>query len=334
MSGQQFFSFQKPSVRNLLLLCLFLLVLSGCASLKGKPDARPAIKPVEEVLATSLAKTRLSSPFTDDIGGVRADGYQIVTILTYHALRDKPSSLMHVRPGEFEKQMAYLKENGYSVIPLKQFYEFIRLERGLPEKSVIITFDDGWRSVYTKAYPVLKKYDFPATIFIYTDFLNAANWRALTWEMMNEMSSGGVDIQVHSKTHEMKIPWKKKGETEESYRRRLTDELQMPKELTEKKIGKPVHYIAYPYGQYNDTFLEYVEQSGYDGGLTVFGATVRNGVVVRQRGNPVFTDPYEVNRVQILSGSTIRKFAGKLKYFHREAIYDGRYDDLFDIESP
>ena len=310
---------------HVLLFLLVMFSMSGCAALMGK-----RVQPVEEVLETSLAKTRLSSPYTDDIGGVRADGYQLVTILTYHDVKDKPRSLMHVSPENFNRQMAYLKDNGYNVISLEHLYQFMNLERGLPEKSVIVTFDDGWRSVYTKAYPILKQYGFRATIFVYTDFLRGKG--ALTWDMMNEMSDNGMDIQVHSKTHEMKIPWKRKGETEQAYSRRLRNELVMPKEMVEKRIGKPVEFIAYPYGQYDVTLIEKAREYGYNGGLTVFGATVMNGKRARGRANPVFVHPFEINRVQVLSGTSIEKFARQLRTFKRVDIYDGRYDNLFDAQ--
>ena len=286
-------------------------------------------KPVEDVLETSIAKTRLSSPFTDDTGGIRADGYQLVTILTYHAIREKPRSLMHITPEDFEEQMAYLKENNFNVISIEKFFEFVDLKRGLPEKSVVITFDDGWRSVYTKAYPILRKYGLTATIFVYTDFLSSGNKSALTWEMMKEMREYGMNIQVHSKTHALKIPWKKQGETEKVFMQRIKKELADPKAIVEKNLGKTVNYIAYPYGQYNDFFIKSAKGYGYEGGLTVFGATAKEGIIVRKKGNPVFTDPFEVNRVQVLSGTKLNKFIKKLRTFKTEKIYDGQYDHLF-----
>ncbi len=279
-----------------------------------------------------LVWSRLSSPFTYDTGGIKADGYQLVTILTYHDIKAPSRSQMQVTPKEFEEQMSYLNANGYRVISLDDFFDFINLRQGVPDNSVVITFDDGWRSVYTTAYPILKKYGFPATIFIYTDFISPGNRTALTWDMMKELSAGGIDIQVHSRTHEQDMPRKREAETEQGYRKRLDNELLVPKNLAEQQVGKRIKYIAYPYGQFNDDFIQLARNAGYEGGLTVFGATVKDGEVVRKRDNPVFVKPFEVSRVQVLAGTSLRKFISKLKSFHPEPVYDGRYDDLLDLK--
>lgn len=318
------------------LFTVLILSITGCAALKigpaPAPGVKPEVKPEERIMAKPSAWSRLSSPLTYDTGGVKADGYQLVTILTYHDIRDTSRSQMQVTPQEFEEQMSYLHNNGYSVISLESFYNFLDLKQGLPEKSLIITFDDGWRAVYTTAYPILKKYGFPATIFIYTDFISPGNRMALTWDMMREMSAGGIDIQVHSKTHELNMPWKREGETDQDYRRRIDNELIIPKNMVEEQIGKKIKYIAYPYGQYNDTLIQMARKAGYEGGLTVFGATVDDGEIVRKRDNPVFNKLFEVNRVQVLAGTPLARFISKLKSFQPERIYDGRYDNLLDLK--
>jgi len=315
---------------------LLILSITSCAAVKVEPEPGPAVKPEtkpeERILEETSARSGPSSPFTYEAGGIKADGYQLVTILAYHDIKEPSRSQMQVTPKEFEEQMSYLHANGYSVIPLEGFFNFINLRQGVPAKSVVITFDDGWKSVYKTAYPILKKYGFPATIFIYTDFISPGNRMALTWDMMKELNAGGIDIQVHSRTHEQDMPWKRETETEQDYRKRLDNELLVPKNLAEQRIGKRIKYIAYPYGQFNDTFIETARKAGYEGGLTVFGATVNNGEVVRKSDNPVFIKPFEVNRIQVLAGTPLEKFISKLKSFQPEAVYDGRYDDLLNLK--
>ena len=87
--------------------------------------------------------------------------------------------------------MEYLARNGYRVIPLAQLARFLDGKEPLPRKSVVITIDDGYRSTYEIAYPILKKYGFPATVFLYSDFVGAAD--AMTWAQMKEMVALGPD---------------------------------------------------------------------------------------------------------------------------------------------
>jgi len=309
---------KRRGFADFILVLAALLLISGCAGIQGKPEKAAAF-PSPSFL-----------PY--DIGGIRPDGYQLVTILTYHDIREKPRSPMQITPQAFEEQMAYLKNNNFHVITLEDFFEFINLKHGLPEKSVVITFDDGWRSVYTRAYPVLKKYGLPATVFIYTDFISPYNRGALNWKILKEMSENGIDVQVHSKTHKMGIPWKKRGETEEDFRKRLEQELLLPKKLIKKHLGKDAKYIAYPYGQFSRALIKAARSYGYEGGLTVVGATVEGGAIIRKKGNPSFIDPFEINRIQILSGTSLEKFKRKLRSFKRLKVYEGQYDYL--LETP
>ena len=101
----------------------------------------------------------------------------------------------------FREQMQYLKANGYRVISLRELVEFTRLERQLPQRSVVLTFDDGYKSFRQHAYPVLKELGFPATLFVYTDYVGAGR-NALSWQDLRELGAEGVDVQAHSKTHQ------------------------------------------------------------------------------------------------------------------------------------
>ncbi len=299
------------------LVAAAVLLISGCAGVKGKPE-EASVFPSPSFL-----------PY--DKGGIRPDGYQLVTILTYHDIREKPRSPMQITPEAFEEQMAYLKNSDFQVITLEDFFEFINLKHGLPEKSVVITFDDGWRAVYTKAYPILKKYGLPATVFIYTDFISPYNRGALNWKILKEMSDNGIDVQVHSKTHGMGIPWKKRGETDADFRKRLEQELLLPKKLIKQHLGKDPKYIAYPYGQFSRALIKAARSYGYEGGLTVVGAKVEGGVIMTKRGNPSFVNPFEINRIQILSGTSLEKFKRRLRSFERRKIYEGQYDHLLEM---
>src|SRR5215813_10009273 len=102
--------------------------------------------------------------------GVFANGYQTVPILCYHRFGSEEGKMV-LSPKVFAQQMEYLQQNGYRVLRLSELASFLRGKRQLPAKAVVLTIDDGYNSMYFHAYPILKRYGFPATIFVYTDFI-------------------------------------------------------------------------------------------------------------------------------------------------------------------
>src|SRR5215470_20242731 len=105
--------------------------------------------------------------------GVEATGYQIIPILCYHNLGPESKGRLLLAASKFDEQMRYLKAHGYRVISMAEFVEFTRLNRQLPRKSVVLTFDDGYKSFMQYAYPLLKELGFTATLFVYTDYVGA-----------------------------------------------------------------------------------------------------------------------------------------------------------------
>src|ERR1700741_2937317 len=96
--------------------------------------------------------------------------------------------------------MRYLKSQGYRVVSLKEFLEFVSLKRQLPRKSLVLTFDDGYRAFIQYAYPVLKELGFTATLFVYTDYIGAGV-NALSWADLKKLLADGFDVEAHSKSH-------------------------------------------------------------------------------------------------------------------------------------
>jgi hypothetical protein len=152
-------------------------------------------------------------------GGLGADGYQTVPILCYHRLADQCESALCMTTPLFEAQMRYLKEKGYRVISLADLVDFLAYRRALPNKAVVINLDDGYRSTYDIAYPILKKYGFTASLFIYTDFIGACA-NSLTWEQLQKMKADGFEVGSHSLSH-CDLCKKREGEEEEQYIQRV-----------------------------------------------------------------------------------------------------------------
>jgi peptidoglycan/xylan/chitin deacetylase (PgdA/CDA1 family) len=237
--------------------------------------------------------------------GVEARGYQLVPILCYHNLGPQTRGRLLMSATAFEEQMRYLKREGYQVITLRQFLEFSALRQQLPRKTVVLTFDDGWKSFKEFAYPVLKELGYPATLFIYTDFIGARI--ALSWPELKELALEGFDIQAHSKTHDDMR--RKPGESDDDYNRRMQSELQYPLGVFQARAGLSPRILAYPYGSHDEDVIKRVREAGYVAALDV-----------RRQGNPSFTPALTIHRAQIYSEMSLEDFARNLTIFSEETI--------------
>ena len=136
--------------------------------------------------------------------------------------------------------MQILKDNGVSVIPMRIFSPGGVARKRIPAKSAIVSIDDGYISGYSVAWPILKKFGYPFTMFIYTDYVKGgpkSGGQSISWEQLAEMRDAGVDIQSHTVTHSSLSA--KKGKNDEQYRAWLKNEIAGSKELLEQKLGIP-----------------------------------------------------------------------------------------------
>ena len=241
-----------------------------------------------------------------NLAGVTPGGYQIVPILTYHNLGEQAKGRLVLAAASFREQMRYLKTNGYRVVSLAEFIEFSRLNRQLPQRAVVLTFDDGYRAFKDLAYPVLKELGFTATLFIYTDWVGAGRG-SLSWADLREMAAAGMDIQAHSKTHaDLR---RAQGETEAQYARRMQAELEQPQDLFNRNLGRRTQVLAYPYGRWEEGLLPKVKEYGY---IAAFS--------VRRQGNASFVRPLAGHRSQIYSEMTLDDFVRNLNVFQEENL--------------
>ncbi|MBC2695347.1 MAG: polysaccharide deacetylase family protein [Desulfobacteraceae bacterium] len=235
-------------------------------------------------------------------GGLADDGFQVVPILSYHRFADNCDSSLCLPACIFDQQMKYLKENGYRVISLEELLEFLKYRNSLPKRSVVISIDDGYRSVYNIAWPILKKYGFRATFFIYTNFVGVSK-NAITWDQLREMKKSGFEIGAHTISH-CDLTRQNKGEDTQAYMSRIEKELSMSKQIIDKKLNQNTVFLAFPYGRYNQRVLDMCKRLGY---------TI--AVSVKRGSNPFFADPLALRRNQILKRD-IKSFISKLKTFN------------------
>jgi len=241
-----------------------------------------------------------------NLSGVDASGYQIVPILVYHNLGPQAKGRLVLGAKSFEQQMRYLKAEGYRVISLGDFVEAMRLQRQLPRKAVVLTFDDGYRAFLEYAYPVLKELGFTATLFVYTDYIGAGR-NSLSWDELRKLSSEGFDIEAHSKSHaDLR---RATGETDAQFARRMQSELADPLRLFQRNLGHATQILAYPYGRTDDEVVRKAREIGYVAAFTV-----------RRQGSPSFVAPLRANRSQIYSEMSLEDFARNLNVFQREDL--------------
>ncbi|MEP7208112.1 MAG: polysaccharide deacetylase family protein [Casimicrobiaceae bacterium] len=245
---------------------------------------------------TVVVPLRVANPI-----GVHVNGFQTIPILCYHRFGPKTSKLT-VGKGAFEAQMDYLARNGYHVVPLERVRAFLDAHQALPARTVAITIDDGYRSTYEIAFPVLKKFGFPATVFLYSDFVGASD--ALTWGQMKEMlGSGLVEIQPHSKSH-ANLTQRLPDESEVRYRDRVRREVDAPVAVIKERLDLPSNVFAYPYGDVNDVVVGELVR-----------ANVHTGVTVTPGGNAFFAYPYMLRRTMIFGDQDLDAFKAKLATF-------------------
>jgi peptidoglycan/xylan/chitin deacetylase (PgdA/CDA1 family) len=239
------------------------------------------------------------------LGGIDPDGHQVVPILTYHDIEPVSKSRFAITVELFEQQLRYLKENGYVGITLDQLDRFLRYEQPLPKKAVVITIDDGYKSAKTYAAPLLKKYGFPATFFIYTDFIGGGK-HSLSWEELRELKAQGFEVEAHSKTHSnLAVPPPNERPADRSAR--LDSEIVATKQLMEKRVGEKVRYFAYPYGGFDPEVVAKIKSAGYE---AAFGA--------KKGSNPFFIDRYRLKRYSVFMEKDLTKFIKMLQTFEKD----------------
>jgi peptidoglycan/xylan/chitin deacetylase (PgdA/CDA1 family) len=192
-----------------------------------------------------------------------------VPILLYHRFGPSVADSMTVTTPVFESHIKYLRENGYSVIPLRQLINYYRSKGSQPPvRSVVITADDGHKTVYTDMFPLIKKYRLPVTLFIYPSAISNAPY-AMTWEQLREMKKSGlVDIQSHSYWHPNFHKDKKKM-TPVEYDAFVDMQFSKSKAKLEKELGGNVDMLAWPFGIYSIELEGKALAAGYIAAFTI-----------------------------------------------------------------
>lgn len=192
-----------------------------------------------------------------------------VPILLYHRFGPTVADGMTVTTPVFESHLAYIKDNGYTVIPLRQLVEY-RLGKGPtpPPRSVVIVVDDGHKTVYSDMLPLVKKYRIPVTLFLYPSAISRADY-IMTWEQIRELKRTGLfELQGHTYWHPNFKREKKKLPPAE-YEKFVEMQLKKSKAKLEKEFGITVDLLAWPFGIYDDHLAAKAAEAGYVAAFTI-----------------------------------------------------------------
>lgn len=192
---------------------------------------------------------------------------QTPIIFVYHQITELDAQRdpyrISVTPQAFAMQMEYLATEGYTAVTLAEAVDAMRAGKALAPKTVVITFDDGYKDNYDEAFPILKRYHFPATIFLVADRIgDNAVWDAqygtplplMTWDNAREMHAAGIEFGSHTATHQRLEDLAPQDAEKEICDSKMTIEMQ---------LGQPIHTFAYPYESFNQQIQDITAQCGY-----------------------------------------------------------------------
>ena len=237
---------------NKLLLCIGVIIIAAYG-------AAGNLKASSQEVSTQLETTKTEEVLVSGEKVLRDDKIKI-PVICYHSINKDPSgkSPIIISPEKFRQHLKAIKDNGYTTLTMTQFNDYILGDKPIPEKSVLLTFDDGYMDNYTNAFPILKEFNMNATIFVISSYLDGKEY--MSPSNVKEMSDYGIDIESHTVSH-LRL-------SELSYEQQL-NELKNSKDALEKLTNKPVVSIAYPEGKYNEDTTKAVKEAGYSMGFTI-----------------------------------------------------------------
>lgn len=214
-----------------------------------------------------------------------------VSVLMYHMIGDIEDNSAVMTEENLRWQMAYLKENGFHPITMREFYAYVKDGAPLPEKPVCITFDDGYADNYSIVYPLMKEYGFPWTIFVITG--DVGKPQRVTWDELAEMAeSGTVTVASHTVTHPHLAELSSDGQREE---------IEGAQRALREKLGIENPWLCYPYGSYNEETVRLAKEVGIKLAVTMdFGRV------------PPKSDPYRVIRIWVGNGVDPENYGERL----------------------
>lgn len=210
-------------------------------------------------------------------------------VLIYHHVSDDTPPSTSVSPAQFQAHLDYLSQHDYRVLPLSDLLESLLQGEAVPDKSVAITFDDAYRSVYTEAAPRLQRLGWPFTVFLADQPLDQGLAQFMSWEELRLLLGRGAEVGAHSSTH-AHLARRLAGESEADWEVRVAHEIDHNLKRIRQELGVEARSFAYPYGEYNPALKRLLAQRG------LYGIAQQSGAL------GAHTDPQQVPRFPMATG--------------------------------
>ncbi len=189
-------------------------------------------------------------------------------VLQYHHIATDTPAATSSTPAQFRQHLAYLAEQGFRVVPLPELVEALRRGQSLADKTVAISFDDGYQSVYTEAFPLLRQRNWPFTVFVSSEAIDKRTGPVMSWAQLREMAAAGATIANHGLVHrhlQRRLLIGAVGESESVWRRRTKAEILAAEARINVEIGSAPRLLAYPYGEFDRPLMALLAQLGFAG---------------------------------------------------------------------
>lgn len=200
--------------------------------------------------------------------------FSSVPILLYHDIDGK--GIYSLSKETLRIHFQFLRDNNIKVIKLSELIKNLENPASFHDKVIVISFDDGFFSMYTKLLPMVKEFGYPITLFVYTDNIYSKANHNITWSKLRKMEKSGIQVECHSMSH-ADLEELSSGKSE-VVQKKMFQEIYLSKRIIELYMNKTVEYFAFPYGRYNLKLIDYCRFSGY---RRVFSTAYRSNIITR-----------------------------------------------------
>lgn len=266
---------------------------TNTATATASPTTGPTLTPSNTPPPTDTPTATKPPPLPTPIGA-----YSLtvrVPILMYHYVSVPPEDAdeyrtdLSVTPAQFRRQLQYLRDNGFTTVDFYDLSLAVTARKALPEKPIILSFDDGYLDNYQNAFPLLQEFGFSGTFFIVTEFVDQQHPAYMSWAMIEEMAAVGMRIENHSKTHADMTAQERDG---------LIWQIQGAQETLTAHLGYAPRFFCYPGGRYDEDTIAMLQELGFWGAVTTAGGKWHG-----------FDDRYEWSRLRMRFTTDMPTFA-------------------------